>query len=84
MYCSMVFFYIVLYHSKCTIKDQPLWTAFNGYNKFCAKSTGDGAVNINCRVVVRCPYTTPMLKTRWSKPYMGSMLKYYHTYILWQ
>nr|UGV42966.1 MAG: ORF1 [Torque teno virus] len=47
--------------SKCTIKDQPLWAAFNGYSEFCAKSTGDGAVNINCRVVVRCPYTTPML-----------------------
>nr|UGV42952.1 MAG: ORF1 [Torque teno virus] len=47
--------------SKCLIRDQPLWASFNGYSEFCSKSTGDGAVNINTRVVIKCPYTTPML-----------------------
>jgi len=47
--------------SKCEIFDIPLWSAFTGYAEFCAKYTGDTAVQYNTRVVVRCPYTEPML-----------------------
>lgn len=47
--------------SKCEIFDIPLWATFTGYSEFCAKFTGDTAVQYNTRVVVRCPYTEPML-----------------------
>nr|UGV42786.1 MAG: ORF1 [Torque teno virus] len=47
--------------SKCEILDMPLWAAFTGYGEFCAKFTGDSAIQYNARVVVRCPYTEPML-----------------------
>lgn len=47
--------------SKCEIFDLPLWAALNGYTEFCSKSTGDTAVHLNARLVIRCPYTYPML-----------------------
>ena len=47
--------------SKCEIFDIPLWAVFTGYAEFCSKFTGDTAVQYNTRVVVRCPYTEPML-----------------------
>lgn len=47
--------------SKCEIQDMPLWAAFTGYTEFCAKYTGDSAIIYNARVLIRCPYTEPML-----------------------
>lgn len=47
--------------SKCEIADMPLWAACTGYTEFCAKYTGDSAVIYNARVLIRCPYTEPML-----------------------
>lgn len=39
----------------------PLWAACTGYTEFCAKYTGDSAIIYNARVLIRCPYTEPML-----------------------
>nr|UGV42828.1 MAG: ORF1 [Torque teno virus] len=47
--------------SKCEIMDMPLWAACTGYTEFCAKYTGDSAIIYNARVLIRCPYTEPML-----------------------
>nr|UGV42860.1 MAG: ORF1 [Torque teno virus] len=47
--------------SKCEITDMPLWAACTGYTEFCAKYTGDSAIIYNARVLIRCPYTEPML-----------------------
>lgn len=47
--------------SKCEIMDMPLWAACTGYTEFCAKYTGDSAIIYNARVLIRCPYTDPML-----------------------
>nr|UGV42918.1 MAG: ORF1 [Torque teno virus] len=47
--------------SKCEIFDLPLWAAFTGYAEFCSKFTGDTAIHLTARIVVRCPYTEPML-----------------------
>ncbi|AXQ65718.1 MAG: hypothetical protein [Anelloviridae sp.] len=47
--------------SKCDIFDLPLWATFTGYSEFCSKVTGDTGIHLNARVVVRCPYTEPML-----------------------
>ena len=47
--------------SKCEIMDMPLWAACTGYTEFCAKYTGDSAIIYNTRVLIRCPYTEPML-----------------------
>lgn len=47
--------------SKCEIMDMPLWAACTGYTEFCAKYTGDSAIIYNARIVLRCPYTEPML-----------------------
>lgn len=47
--------------SKCEIQDMPLWAACTGYTEFCAKYTGDSAIIYNARILIRCPYTEPML-----------------------
>lgn len=47
--------------SKCEIMDMPLWAACTGYTEFCAKYTGDSAIIYNARILIRCPYTEPML-----------------------
>uniref|UniRef100_A0AAU7SSB3 Capsid protein n=1 Tax=Alphatorquevirus homin3 TaxID=3048428 RepID=A0AAU7SSB3_9VIRU len=47
--------------SKCEILDLPLWAALTGYTEFCAKYTGDSAIIYNTRLLIRCPYTEPML-----------------------
>nr|UGV42961.1 MAG: ORF1 [Torque teno virus] len=47
--------------AKVVIRDQPLWAAVFGYSEFAAKYTGDSAVTANYRLVIRCPYTDPML-----------------------
>nr|UGV42804.1 MAG: ORF1 [Torque teno virus] len=47
--------------SKCEIMDMPLWAALTGYTEFCSKFTGDSAIIYNARMLIRCPYTEPML-----------------------
>uniref|UniRef100_A0AAU8H409 Capsid protein n=2 Tax=Anelloviridae TaxID=687329 RepID=A0AAU8H409_9VIRU len=47
--------------SKCLIEKLPLWAAVYGYAEYCAKATGDSNIDMNARVVIRCPYTTPQM-----------------------
>lgn len=47
--------------SKCLLKDFPLWCMVYGYADYCRKVTGDSAILLDCRVVIRCPYTYPQL-----------------------
>nr|UGV45408.1 MAG: ORF1 [Torque teno virus] len=47
--------------SKCLLKDFPLWCMVYGYADYCRKATGDSAILLDCRVVIRCPYTYPQL-----------------------
>uniref|UniRef100_A0AAU8H4C5 Capsid protein n=1 Tax=Alphatorquevirus homin3 TaxID=3048428 RepID=A0AAU8H4C5_9VIRU len=50
--------------AKVLIEDQPIWAALFGYTEFAAKYTGDSAITANYRLVIRCPYTDPMLVDR--------------------
>lgn len=47
--------------SKCLLKDFPMWCMVYGYADYCRKVTGDSAILLDCRVVIRCPYTYPQL-----------------------
>nr|UGV45406.1 MAG: ORF1 [Torque teno virus] len=47
--------------SKCLLKDFPMWSMVYGYADYCRKVTGDSAILLDCRVVIRCPYTYPQL-----------------------
>nr|UGV45419.1 MAG: ORF1 [Torque teno virus] len=47
--------------SKCLLKDFPMWSLVYGYTDYCKKVTGDTAILLDCRVVIRCPYTYPQL-----------------------
>uniref|UniRef100_A0AAU8H4K2 Capsid protein n=1 Tax=Alphatorquevirus homin5 TaxID=3048430 RepID=A0AAU8H4K2_9VIRU len=47
--------------SKCLLRDFPLWCMVYGYADYCRKVTGDSAILLDCRVVIRCPYTYPQL-----------------------
>nr|UGV45155.1 MAG: ORF1 [Torque teno virus] len=47
--------------SKCLLKDFPLWSLVYGYTDYCKKVTGDTAILLDCRAVIRCPYTYPQL-----------------------
>lgn len=47
--------------SKCLLKDFPLWCMVYGYADYCRKVTGDSAILLDCRAVIRCPYTYPQL-----------------------
>nr|UGV44648.1 MAG: ORF1 [Torque teno virus] len=47
--------------SKCLIEKLPLWAAVYGYAEYCAKATGDSNIDMNARVVIRCPYTVPQM-----------------------
>nr|UGV44681.1 MAG: ORF1 [Torque teno virus] len=47
--------------SKVELEDMPLWMACFGYNDWCKKELNNWGLEVEYRVLLRCPYTYPKL-----------------------